>query len=231
MIKRNLFISCLAILLEGILSSFNSYDAPAYYPQYGMPHDGGCPCQNVQYQQPEYDSHQGNRYDQNNRQDDDYNLDDRYFQPARNNNGNNQNNGYNSDANWDAPPMDLLNPQHDAAFRKWRNNYVRSHTGTEDARDRDIDRRAYRKGDWGYKQNWRYDRKAFYSGETQGEAYDQEHPDGVGGIGMDPDYDYLQMRRFYLEENARNNQEAYQRQHPPMPSRANVRRARMNQGS
>jgi hypothetical protein len=77
-----------------------------------------------------------------------------------------------------------------------------------DERDRDIHQRANRQGDWGYKQNWRYDRKAFYSGETQGEAYDKEHPDGVGGPGMDPDTEYLQMRKFYMEDAKRNRQNA-----------------------
>jgi hypothetical protein len=74
-----------------------------------------------------------------------------------------------------------------------------------DERDRDIHQRANRKGDWGYKQNWRYDREAFYKGETQGEAYDREHPDGEGGPGMDPDTEFLQMRKFYLEEQKRQN--------------------------
>jgi hypothetical protein len=80
-----------------------------------------------------------------------------------------------------------------------------------DERDADIHHRAYRQGDWNYKQNWRYDRKAFYGGETQGEAYDREHPDGIGGPGMDPDYEYLQMRKFYEEEAKRNRQAAVQR--------------------
>lgn len=77
-----------------------------------------------------------------------------------------------------------------------------------DERDQDIHHRANRKGDWGYKQNWRYDRQAFYKGETQGEAYDREHPDGIGGIGMDPDREYLQMRKYYLEESKRQQQNA-----------------------
>lgn len=74
-----------------------------------------------------------------------------------------------------------------------------------DERDIDIHQRANRRGDWGYKQNWRYDRKAFYKGETQGEAYDRENPDGVGGPGMDPDNEYLQMHKFYLEQSKRQS--------------------------
>lgn len=74
-----------------------------------------------------------------------------------------------------------------------------------DELDEDIHHRANRKGDWDYKQNWRYDRKAFYKGETQGEAYDREHADGVGGPGMDPDTEYLEMHKFYLKERNRQN--------------------------
>jgi hypothetical protein len=77
-----------------------------------------------------------------------------------------------------------------------------------DERDMDIHDRANRKGDWNYKQNWRYDREAFYRGETQGEAYDREHPDGVGGPGMDRDTEYLQMRHYYLEDAKKNHQHA-----------------------
>lgn len=77
-----------------------------------------------------------------------------------------------------------------------------------DDRDRDIHQRANRKGDWGYKQNWRYDRRAFYKGETQGEAYEEEHPEHSGGIGMDPDREFLQMRQFYLEDARRARQNA-----------------------
>lgn len=72
-----------------------------------------------------------------------------------------------------------------------------------DERDQDIHERADRKGDWGYKQNWRYDREAFYAGETQGEAYDKEHADHVGAPGITPDYEYLQMRRYYEQQSGR----------------------------
>lgn len=93
---------------------------------------------------------------------------------------------------------------------------IREATGREeiaymDQRDRDIHQRADRKGDWGYKQNWRYDREAFYRGETQGEAYDLEHPDGIGGPGMEPDTEYLQMRKYYLNNAKRQNVAASQR--------------------
>ncbi len=57
-----------------------------------------------------------------------------------------------------------------------------------DERDEDIDSRAYRRGDWDYKQNWRYDRHAYYKGKTQPEAYEEEHPYGPAGIGYDPTY-------------------------------------------
>ncbi len=89
---------------------------------------------------------------------------------------------------------------------------TRSATGQEevaymDERGKDIHHRANRQGDWGYRQNWRYDRDAFYKGETQGEAYDIEHPEGVGGPGMNVDKDYLQMRKYYLEHTDRNPRE------------------------
>lgn len=79
-----------------------------------------------------------------------------------------------------------------------------------DERDRDIHERANRRGNWNYKQNWRYDRKAFYKGDTQQEAYDDEHPEGVGGIGMDPDYEYLQMRQYYIDQEKNLSQPANQ---------------------
>lgn len=74
-----------------------------------------------------------------------------------------------------------------------------------DERDWDIHQRGVRLGNWGTKQNWRFDRGAFYSGQTQGEAYLHEHPYGVGGIGMYPDYEYLQMES-YFEQEKRNRQ-------------------------
>jgi hypothetical protein len=80
-----------------------------------------------------------------------------------------------------------------------------------DERDADIHERANRKGDWDYKQNWRYDRKAFYRGETQGEAYDREHPDGSGGPGLDRDTEFLEMRQYYLE-NAGQGRESQPQQ-------------------
>ena len=42
-----------------------------------------------------------------------------------------------------------------------------------DERDRDIYDRANRKGDWNYKQNWRYDRQDYYQGKSQAEAYEK----------------------------------------------------------
>jgi len=77
-----------------------------------------------------------------------------------------------------------------------------------DERGEDIHRRANRMGDWDYRQNWRYDREAFYKGETQAEAVEEEYPYGTGGIGYDPDKDYLQMRKFYLEDVEKNRQNA-----------------------
>lgn len=59
-----------------------------------------------------------------------------------------------------------------------------------DYRDTDIHQRANRMGDWDNNQNWRYDRQAFYQGETQPEAYRREHPYGTPGIGYNTDQYY-----------------------------------------
>lgn len=77
-----------------------------------------------------------------------------------------------------------------------------------DERDMDMHHRANRMGDWSYKQNWRYDREAFYNGETQAEAYRKEHPSSMGGIGMDPDPEYIEMRKFYEQESNKRRQNA-----------------------
>lgn len=100
------------------------------------------------------------------------------------------------------------------------NSFRRHATGREeiaysDERDRDIHERANRKGDWDYKQNWRYDRKAFYSGETQGEAYEEEHPEGSGGPGMSADSSYLKMRDYYLKESKPGTPHGYPNQTAP----------------
>lgn len=88
-----------------------------------------------------------------------------------------------------------------------------------DERDQDIHRRANRMGDWNYRQNWRYDRKAFYKGDTQGEAYEEEHPEGTGGIGIDPDIEFLQMHKYYLEDAKREHERSNQlNNHHPYPN-------------
>ena len=76
----------------------------------------------------------------------------------------------------------------------------------EDARDIDIHDRANRNGNWDYKENWRYNREAFYRGETQPEAYDEEHPQGTKIPGIDPDPEAIQMRNYYQEQKQRTNQ-------------------------
>jgi len=100
--------------------------------------------------------------------------------------------------------------------------HSRQGTGREeiayvDERDIDIHERADRKGDWNYRQNWRYDRQAFYSGETQADAYDREHPDGVGGPGLDADTEFLEMRKYYMENQGKNRQQ-------PTHNQSNTRR-------
>lgn len=79
-----------------------------------------------------------------------------------------------------------------------------------DERDIDIHERADRKGDWNYRQNWRYDRQAFYRGETQGDAYNREHPEASGGPGFDKDTEFLEMRRYYLENGGQGGRQVEQ---------------------
>jgi hypothetical protein len=94
--------------------------------------------------------------------------------------------------------------------QRYQNKRKKMHRRKEiayNALERDIHRRANRMGDWGYRENWRYDSRAFFKGETQPEAYEQEYPYGPGGIGYDPDVDYLQMRKFYEEDVERKHQD------------------------
>jgi hypothetical protein len=52
-----------------------------------------------------------------------------------------------------------------------------------------------RLGDWDNRENWQYSRHAFFSGETQPEAYRRSRVYGYGGIGYDPDEDYLHLQK------------------------------------
>ncbi len=88
----------------------------------------------------------------------------------------------------------------------------------EDPNDRQEDRyiaqgetpRGYRydggqrHNDWDNQQDWQYYRKEFYSGKTQPEVYRERHPYGAGGIGYDPDPDYLRMQRIERDYYNRN---------------------------
>jgi hypothetical protein len=56
-----------------------------------------------------------------------------------------------------------------------------------------------RMGNWDYKENWRYDRDAFYRGESQSQAYKEEHPYGPEGIGYDADLNYQRNLRRYRQ--------------------------------
>lgn len=56
--------------------------------------------------------------------------------------------------------------------------------------------RKLRHGDWSYHENWRYDRDAFYSGETQPQYYREHHPYGPPGVGYDGDDNYLRYRNY-----------------------------------
>ena len=102
-------------------------------------------------------------------------------------------------------------PQNQKTYDNNDQNNLRHGSGREDIayedeRDADIHRRANRKGDWDYKQNWRYNREAFYRGETQGEAYLDDHPEGSGGPGMNPDKEFLEMRKHYLQDQQQGAQ-------------------------
>lgn len=57
----------------------------------------------------------------------------------------------------------------------------------------------FRMSDWDYRENWRYNRDAFYKGETQPEAYRDEHPYGAGGVGYDADVNYKRNFKRYRE--------------------------------
>jgi hypothetical protein len=64
-----------------------------------------------------------------------------------------------------------------------------------------------RLGDWDYKENWRYDKQAFYNGETQ---YDRDNP-RLRGVGYDvsdtpsPTRQYNYSRKDYAPSTEREN--------------------------
>lgn len=62
----------------------------------------------------------------------------------------------------------------------------------------------FRMGNWDYHENWRYNRDAFYRGESQPEAYREDHPYGPGGIGYDADINYHRNLRRYQELYQKN---------------------------
>ena len=57
----------------------------------------------------------------------------------------------------------------------------------------------FRMGDWDFKENWRYNRDAFFSGKSQQEALREDHPYGPGGIGYDADLNYERNLRRHRE--------------------------------
>lgn len=62
----------------------------------------------------------------------------------------------------------------------------------------------FRMGDWDFRENWRYNRDAFYSGQSQPEAYRDEHPYGPQGIGYDADVNYARNLKRYREIYQKN---------------------------
>ena len=98
-------------------------------------------------------------------------------------------------------------------------------TGREEIAQADLESGPYprdghfRMGDWDYRENWRYDRDAFYRGETQPQAYREEHPYGSGGIGYDADINYgrnLRRYRQFYQQNPTppNRQSLYNYENP-----------------
>lgn len=85
--------------------------------------------------------------------------------------------------------------------------------------DRTLYERNLRLGDWDYKENWRYDKQAYYNGETQNQAYDEEHP-GLRGIGYDanprPTHNYANYNysNRYNYRNAPQEQVYYYNNYP-----------------
>ena len=85
-----------------------------------------------------------------------------------------------------------------------------------DERDQDIHQRAQRMGDWEHKENWRYNRSAFYAGENQPDPYNEQDVPYSGGIGRDRDDDYVRMMQGYYESTGQRNQpneRLYQQNH------------------
>lgn len=78
------------------------------------------------------------------------------------------------------------------ARENWREG--REEIAQADVRENNY-QRPLRMGDWDFRENWQYDREAFFSGQTQGEAYRKHHLYGIGGIGYDPDEEYLDYLR------------------------------------
>lgn len=64
-----------------------------------------------------------------------------------------------------------------------------------------------RMGNWDFHENWRYNRDAYYRGETQAQAYREEHPYGPEGIGYDAALNY--------QRNLHRLQELYQQSPTP----------------
>lgn len=61
--------------------------------------------------------------------------------------------------------------------------------------DKSLYNRNINRGNWDTREGWRYDKQAFYSGENQNQAYDEEYP-GMRGIGYNA-YDPY----FYAKES------------------------------
>ena len=126
-----------------------------------------------------------------------------------------------------APGNDTRNPSFqgvkpgvsDDSSQSQRNDNRR--TGREQIAQADLDNDTFsepyprngnfRMGDWDFRENWRYNRDAFYRGETQQQAYREEHPYGPAGIGYDADINYSRnvrrLREIYQKHPSAQNKE------------------------
>ena len=105
----------------------------------------------------------------------------------------------------------------DDSQRTQKNGDRESGDGREEIAQADIDDTPYpkdghfRMGNWDNRENSRYNRDAFFRGESQPQAYREEHPYGPSGIGYDADVNYSRnvkrLRELYKKNPTPQNRE------------------------
>ena len=94
--------------------------------------------------------------------------------------------------------------------QSYSNNYNPGHPTEEypyaNSRQKYYDGDAPQPFDWSYHEAWRDNRKAYYAGETQPQAFRKSHPHGEKGIGYDADPTYVQMKNEYNRLRSETNQ-------------------------